>query len=557
MTPRIGFIGRAFKLHAGKCGFVVAAVAMTLLLRATSPDLLPPVDAAVPHQRTAAESTTLSTAPAAETTDVAEANPGDTDATDTPSVGAIPADAASAAKSETVAPGPSLAALPAPRVPDSEAAATTAPSDETSDADRTNDVIPDETLGEEAPTADDSDPANPSAAIAQTVQVQRGDTLITVLVNAGVSHDDAYGAIEALQDLFAPKDLRPGQEIALTFSAPEKQHQGPIDFQLVNLSLQPSVDRDLQVTRALDGGFTAFAIDKPLTHRTVAMRGEIHSSLFEAAQDAGVPVAIISAAIKALSYDVDFQRDIQPGDTFEFVFDRLDDEQGNLAKPGDLLYASITLSGKTYQLYRYEMSDGFVDYFNPKGESVRKALLRTPVDGARITSGYGMRNHPILGYSKMHKGVDFGAPTGTPIFAAGDGVITKVGPFSSYGNYIQIKHNATYATAYAHISRFAKGLHVGSRVHQGDVIAYVGATGRATGPHLHFEVLVNGSQVNPTSVKLPSGSKLAGNDLKKFKAAVSEMVVLKEQLEAEQVQTAEGTVQSPDCDAAPNYKGCQ
>jgi murein DD-endopeptidase MepM/ murein hydrolase activator NlpD len=351
--------------------------------------------------------------------------------------------------------------------------------------------------------------------------------------------------------------LRPGQEIALTFSAPEKQHQGPIDFELVSLSLQPSVDRDLQVTRDLDGGFTAFAVDRPLTHRNVAVRGEINSSLFEATQEAGVPVAVIAAAIKAFSYDVDFQRDIQPGDSFEFVYDRLDDEDGNLAKPGDLLYASLTLSGKTYEIYRYEMSDGFVDYFNPKGESVRKALLRTPVDGARITSGYGMRNHPILGYSKMHKGVDFGAPTGTPIFAAGDGIITKMGPFSSYGNYIRLKHNATYVTAYAHISRFAKGLHVGSRVHQGDVIAYVGATGRATGPHLHFEVLVNGAQVNPTSVKLPSGSKLAGADLKKFKSAMSDMIALKEQLEAEQVQTAQAPVQAPDCGAAPSYEGCK
>jgi murein DD-endopeptidase MepM/ murein hydrolase activator NlpD len=157
----------------------------------------------------------------------------------------------------------------------------------------------------------------------------------------------------------------------------------------------------------------------------------------------------------------------------------------------------------------------------------------------------------------MHKGIDFGAPTGTPIFAAGDGVITRIGPFSSYGNYIQIKHNATYATAYAHISRFAKGLHVGSRVHQGDVIAYVGATGRATGPHLHFEVLVNGSQVNPTSVKLPSGTKLAGADLKKFKAAMTDMIALKEQLEAEQVQTAAAPAPAQDCGSDPDTTDCQ
>jgi murein DD-endopeptidase MepM/ murein hydrolase activator NlpD len=500
---------------------------MTLLLRAASPGLLPPVDAAVPSETARTNSaavSAVSSATGAETTEAADPAVGETNA------------AVGAQDGPAVVPGPSIAALPSPRLPGT---AGTAPAT-SSDDDQTTDLDPGDAANPEQGATIGTEPLpNPSAAIAQTVQVQRGDTLITVLVNAGVSHDDAYGAVEALQDLFAPRDLRPGQEIALTFSAPEKQHQGPVDFQLVSLSLQPSADRDLQVTRDLDGGFTAFAVDRPLTHRNVAVRGEINSSLFEATQNAGVPFAVITAAIKAFSYDVDFQRDIQPGDTFEFVYDRLDDEDGNLAKPGDLLYASLTLSGKTHEIYRYEMSDGFVDYFNPKGESVRKALLRTPIDGARITSGYGMRNHPILGYSKMHKGVDFGAPTGTPIFAAGDGVITKIGPFSSYGNYIQLKHNATYATAYAHISRFAKGLHVGSHVHQGDVIAYVGATGRATGPHLHFEVLVNGSQVNPTSVKLPSGSKLAGADLKKFKSAVTGMIALKEQLETQQVETAQ------------------
>ena len=504
---------------------------MTLLLRAASPGLLPSVDAAVPAAGPRADGATVSAvsnATSAETTEATE-----------PASGSSDADGTAVAPSPV--PGPSLAALPSPGLSGSLDTTSAASSSD----DQTTDVYPDDATDPESDTTTGVEPLrNPSAAIAQTVQVQRGDTLITVLVNAGVSHDDAYGAVEALQDLFAPRDLRPGQEIALTFSAPQKQHQGPADFQLVSLSLQPSVDRDLQVMRDMDGGFTAFTVDRPLTQRNVAVRGEISSSLFEATQNAGVPVAVIAAAIKAFSYDVDFQRDIQPGDTFEFVYNRLDDEDGNLAKPGDLLYASLTLSGKTHEIYRYEMSDGFVDYFNPKGESVRKALLRTPIDGARITSGYGMRNHPILGYSTMHKGVDFGAPTGTPIFAAGDGVITKIGPFSSYGNYIQLKHNATYATAYAHISRFAKGLHVGSHVHQGDVIAYVGATGRATGPHLHFEVLVNGSQVNPTSVKLPSGSKLAGADLKKFKSAMTGMIALKQQLETQPVETALAPISS-------------
>ena len=199
----------------------------------------------------------------------------------------------------------------------------------------------------------------------------------------------------------------------------------------------------------------------------------------------------------------------------------IEDADGNLAKTGNILYASLTLSGKKLALYRFTTADGRTDWFNAKGDSVRKALLRTPIDGAKITSGFGMRMHPILGYSLMHKGVDFGAPIGTPIYAAGDGVIQIIGPVSGYGNYIRLKHTATYGTAYGHISRFAAGLRVGSHVHQGQVIAYVGMTGRATGPHLHFEVIKDGKQINPQSIKLPSGEKLQGKELKALMALVA------------------------------------
>ena len=184
-----------------------------------------------------------------------------------------------------------------------------------------------------------------------------------------------------------------------------------------------------------------------------------------------------------------------------------------MAKIGNILYASLTLSGRQLRLYRYTMADGRADWFNPKGDSVRKALLRTPVDGAKITSGFGMRMHPILGYSLMHKGVDFGAPIGTPIYAAGDGVIQQIGPFSGYGNYIRIKHNSNYATAYGHMSRFAGGLHTGSHVRQGQVIAYVGMTGRATGPHLHYEVLVNGKADQPAKHQASDRRKTAGQGI--------------------------------------------
>ncbi len=216
--------------------------------------------------------------------------------------------------------------------------------------------------------------------------------------------------------------------------------------------------------------------------------GSIDSSLFEAGQDEGVPVPVMSDVIHALSYDVDFQRDIQPGDQFEVVYERYQDAEGNFAKPGNVLYASLRLRGKLIEFYRFKPNDGVADFYGPDGTSIKKALLRTPVDVVHVTSGFGMRRNPILGFSMMHRGVDFAAPVGTPIFAAGDGAIVRIGGYGDYGNYIQIRHNNQFATAYAHVSRFAPGLSTGARGHQGQVIAYVGTTGRSTGPHLHFEV---------------------------------------------------------------------
>ena len=374
-----------------------------------------------------------------------------------------------------------------------------------------------------APTPETTAPDGP---IEQIIQVQKGDTLMSVLADAGIKLDEAHAAIAALSDVFSPRQLMPGQPIKLTL-APGDQSDAETDgssqpqLQLVALSLQPSVARNVELTRGLDGAFTAQSTDVPLHREMARAAGSIQSSLFEAGQADGVPIEVMSEIIHAFSYDVDFQREIQPGDRYEVLYERYADGDGKLAKIGNILYASLTLSGRQLRLYRYTMADGRIDWFNPKGDSVRKALLRTPVDGAKITSGFGMRMHPILGYSLMHKGVDFGAPIGTPIYAAGDGVIQQIGPFSSYGNYIRIKHTTQYATAYGHISRFAGGLHIGSRVHQGQVIAYVGMTGRATGPHLHYEVLVSGKQINPQSIKLPTGEKLQGRELKAYLALVA------------------------------------
>ena len=184
--------------------------------------------------------------------------------------------------------------------------------------------------------------------------------------------------------------------------------------------------------------------------------------------------------------------------------------------------ASWPVAGKTHTAYRFVDRDGMADFYNEKGESLRKALLKTPIDGARLTSGFGNRMHPILGYSAFHKGVDFAAPTGTPIQAAGDGVIEQRNWNGSYGNYVRIRHSAEYATAYAHLSRFAAGLKEGARVRQGQVIGFVGSTGRSTGPHLHYEILRRGAQVNPVNVKFPTGRKLDGIDLTRFRFARTE-----------------------------------
>jgi len=367
--------------------------------------------------------------------------------------------------------------------------------------------------------------------VRQIVEVKQGDTLIELLVDAGASQEDAYAAVTALEPAFSPRELKPGQAIELTFaSAQQTPRAQQTDFQLVGLQIQPDAERDVAVNRSFDGLFTVMEIEHPLQQTTVRGSGTIDNSLYEAALEAGVSIAALTEMTRAFSFDVDFQREIQPGDSFEVVYDQYLDENGEAVKTGEVVYAAMTLPGETLELYRFTPSSGIWDFFNPNGESVRKALMRTPIDGARLTSGFGMRKHPTLGFTKMHRGVDFGAPSGTPIYAAGDGVIEKIGPNGSYGNYIRIRHNSEYSTAYAHMRGFAKGLNQGDRVRQGDIIGYVGSTGRSTGTHLHYEVLIAGEQVNPLDIKLPAGEKLAGADLDAYFAARDELIALRDTL---------------------------
>jgi murein DD-endopeptidase MepM/ murein hydrolase activator NlpD len=237
----------------------------------------------------------------------------------------------------------------------------------------------------------------------------------------------------------------------------------------------------------------------------------------------------------AFSYDVDFQRDIQPGTEFSLFYDTFKDEESGLERPGELLYARLVLDGKSHNLYRFQPPGGVPGYYTSQGEAVKKALLRTPIDGARINSGFGNRKHPIQGYTKMHKGVDFGAPTGTPIMAAGDGVVERCSKYAGYGNYVCIRHNGNTKTAYAHLSRYAKGMSVGKKVRQGEVIGYVGATGQTTGPHLHFELIQNGKHVNPQKVTQLPTTKLTGKALSDFKAFMSKIEKMQKEKEKTQV----------------------
>ncbi|MBI2235530.1 MAG: peptidoglycan DD-metalloendopeptidase family protein [Magnetospirillum sp.] len=352
--------------------------------------------------------------------------------------------------------------------------------------------------------------------VEEVVKVGSGDTLIDLLLRAGVEAPEANQAIEALRDVYNPRSLKAGQKVLVTFERPA-HGLGVGDFSQITLDADPI--REVSARRSPNRGFVAGESKRPVSRQVAHFVGSIKSSLFESAAAAGVPAPVIIGMIRALSYDVDFQRDIQSGDGFEVMFEGWYDTRGKLVRNGEMLFAAVTLSGSPIAMYRYEDSVGTVEFFNAKGESVKKALLKTPVDGAKITSGFGMRNHPILGFSKMHKGIDFGVPAGTPIMAAGDGLVEVAGPSGAYGNYVRIRHSSGYATAYAHMSRFAQGIHSGKRVAQGQVVGFVGSTGRSTGPHLHYEILMGGTQINPMSVKMPTGVKLAGRELERFHAS--------------------------------------
>lgn len=339
--------------------------------------------------------------------------------------------------------------------------------------------------------------------------VGRGETLTARLVMAGISRTEILATLEVLRPHINPRKIRDGQEVAVLFSTDGTTER------YAGLELRDGFN---VVTIARNAANTFEAALKTVTpeKRRFAMRGSVHDNLYDSGIKLGIPSSVLSTIIKTYSYNIDFQRDVKEGDRFEVLYEQLADSEGRTSGDATLIYAALQVEGKIVPIYRVATSGNSFEYFDAKGESIRKGLLRTPVESAHITSGFGMRYHPIMGYNRMHKGIDFGVPSGTPIYAAGAGIIEDAERKNGYGFYVKIRHNNRISTAYAHMSRFGRGITRGMRVAQGDIIGYVGTTGVSTGPHLHYEVLVENQQVNPLSVDVPTGSALAGKQLASF-----------------------------------------
>jgi len=252
-----------------------------------------------------------------------------------------------------------------------------------------------------------------------------------------------------------------------------------------------------------------------LYKREVVVKNIIKNNLYNSAVESGVEPNIIVEFARIFGFEVDFQRDIRQGDWFEILYEKFEDDNNKVRDTGKIIYASMYVNGEEINLYNFKFKN-VEDFYDIKGKSITKSLMKTPINGARLSSSFGMRKHPILGYNKMHRGTDFAAPSGTPIMASGSGTVTRARWCGGGGNCVKIKHNSTYETIYAHMKAFAKGIKEGRKVKQGQIIGYVGSTGLSTGPHLHYEVLVNGKKMNSQKLKLPSGKTLSGEEREQF-----------------------------------------
>lgn len=347
--------------------------------------------------------------------------------------------------------------------------------------------------------------------ISQAATLPRQSTPINVLRDLGAEGREAHYALRAIYDkeLVDPRRLRAG--------LPIKAHFDPENNQLMSVSFRLSSDKTVISKRMANGEFFATSLSAKLnkTHRRVSE--QISTSLYDAAINAGLEDKQVADFAQIFAFDVDFQREVRAGDSFEILYETYIDERGLQVRTGDVLFAAFNGRSTQRSYYRHTPEDDDIsDYFTSDGKAATRFLMKTPINGARLSSGFGRRRHPISGYSRLHKGTDFAARSGTPILAAGNGVVERASRYGGYGNYARIQHANGYETAYAHMSRYGPGVRAGKRIRQGEIIGYVGSTGASTGPHLHYEVLVNGKHVNAMSLNLPTGRTLEGTLLESF-----------------------------------------
>ncbi len=354
------------------------------------------------------------------------------------------------------------------------------------------------------------------------ITIQKGDTLISILNDLGLDREQANDIFYALKKYYDPRDLRAGQELLANVSV-NTHSQKIVKFN--SLTIEPAAGERIVASLDENGQIQVFETKDELVEEVNSASGTIDGLISTAMRNKGVPNRVVNNFVAIFNYTVDFRRDIRKGDKFEIIYENYIDKNGELVKSGNILYAALILRNDKIAMYRFKDKRGNVDYYNEKGRALKKTLDKKPLAfrNARISSPFGKRYHPILKQTRIHWGVDYAAPRGTKIFAGGDGVVQVAKYNGSYGNYIKIRHNSEFSTAYGHMQRFAKGIRPGVRVKQGQVIGYVGSTGRSTGPHLHYEVVQNGRRVNPRTIRASTGENLAGTDLKNFKKLVADL----------------------------------
>ena len=350
-------------------------------------------------------------------------------------------------------------------------------------------------------------------------RIQPGETFNSILEQYSIKQKDIFTIKNTLSKKIDLDKLNTDQKINLTIDQ--------TDNTIIKFLLQISNKERIILTQDLQKKtFNQKILLTKLKKEIVYRENTILQSLYKSAINKKIPANVITEFARIYGFQVDFQRDIKKQDKFQIMYEIFTDEKKRLIESGNILYANLIMSGEDNSLYYFDKK-GAEGHYDKNGKSVRKALMKTPINGARLSSPYGMRKHPIDGFNKMHRGTDFAAPMGTPIMASGSGVIKKAGWCGGGGNCIVIKHNSTYQTVYAHMSKFAKGMRSGVRVKQGQTIGYVGSTGRSTGPHLHYEVLINGKRINSQTLKLPSGKILKNDERKLFETKKIKLDVLK------------------------------